>query len=96
MLFKCKPTFLFQSVEFEWDVKSTKDLDEMFDMYDRVLKGLIRISPEQSKNQTVVSKDPLATPGQKSTMDKFGIPYGPDTTKKQAQALIQASIDGMD
>lgn len=95
MVFKCKPTYQFQSIEFEFDVKISKDLDEMFDMYDRVLKGLIRISPEQSKNQTVVSKEPLATPGQKATMDKFGIAYGPDTTKKQAQALIQASIDGM-
>lgn len=94
MVFKCKPTYQFQSIEFEFDVKVSKDLDEMFDMYDRVLKGLIRISPEQSKNQSV-SKEPLATPGQKATMDKFGIAYGPDTTKKQAQALIQASIDGM-
>ena len=94
MIFKCKPVWLFQSVEFEWDVKSPKDLGEMFDMYDRVLKELVRISPEQSKNQTV-SKEPLATPGQKATMDKFGIVYSPDTTKKQAQALIQASIDGM-
>lgn len=94
MVFKCKPVWLFQSIEFDWDVKSPKDLDEMFSMYDKVLKELIRIAPEQTKNQTVI-KEPLATPGQKATMDKFGIAYDSNTTKKQAQSLIQASIDGI-
>ena len=95
MIFKCKPVWQFQSVEFDFDVKdATIDLPEMFEIYKKVLKGLMDFAPEQTKNQTV-SKEPLATPGQKATMDKFGIVYDSTTTKKQAQSLIQASIDGI-
>lgn len=95
MIFKCKPVYLFQSVEFDWEVTKPQDLDEMFAMYDRVTKELMKIAPEQTKNQTV-AREPLATPGQKATMDKFGIAYDSTTTKKQAQSLIQASIDGIE
>ena len=41
MLMKCKPTYQYQSVEFDYNVNSPADLPDMFNMYDRVLKGLM-------------------------------------------------------
>lgn len=96
MLMKCKPTYDFQSVEFDFSVQSDKDLDDMKEMYKKVLDILIEVAPEQGgAKKKVVSAEPLATPGQKKTMDTFGIHYDSTTTKKQATALIQASIDGI-
>lgn len=92
MLMKCKPTYQFQSVEFDYNVVTTKDLSDMFDMYNRVLKGLMEIAPIQEKQ--LAPKDPPATQRQKDIMDLHGIKYKPDVTTKEAQALIQRSING--
>ena len=92
MLMKCKPTYQFQSIEFDFSIQSTNDLPKMFDMYNRVLKGLMEIAPVQEKQAQ--PKEPLATENQKKTMDRFGIAYNANTTRKEAQELIQASIDG--
>ena len=93
--FKCKPTYQFQSIEFEV-AASIDEIPNVIDLYKKVVDELIKIAPEQDKKvANNAPAEPLATPGQKATMDKFGIGYGPDTTKKQAQALIQASIDGI-
>ena len=90
MLIKCKPVWLFQSVEFDWDVKSPKDLDEMFSFYERTLKELVRIAPEQTKNQTV-NREPPATTRQKEIMKAYGIPFSSTTTMSEASELIKAS-----
>ena len=90
MIFKCKPVWLFQSVEFDWDVKGPTDLDEMFSMYDKVLKELIRIAPEQTKSQTI-NREPPATTKQKEIMKSYGIPFTSQTTMSEASKLIQAS-----
>ena len=92
MLMKCKPTYQFQSVEFDYNVVTPKDLSEMFEMYNRVLKGLMEIAPIQEKQ--LAPKDPPATQRQKDIMDLHGIKYKPDVTTKEAQALIQRSING--
>ena len=92
--FKCKPTYQFQSIEFEVSA-SIEEIPTMVELYKKVLDELIKISPEQEKKAKTLPSEPLATENQKKTMDKFGIGYGPDITKKQAQALIQASIDGI-
>lgn len=94
--FKCKPTYQFQSIEFEV-AASIDEIPKVKELYKTVLDQLIEIAPEQDKKSAAkpTPAEPLATPGQKATMDKFGIQYGPETTKKQAQALIQASIDGI-
>lgn len=97
MLMKCKPTFDFQSVEFDFSVQSDADLVEMEEMYKKVLDILVRIAPEQGGTKKAVKvTEPLATPSQKATMDRFGIHYDSNTTRKQATALIQASIDGLE
>ena len=92
--FKCKPTYQFQSIEFEV-AASIDEIPNVIDLYKKVVDELIKIAPEQDKKAKTLPTEPLATENQKKTMDKFGIGYGPDITKKQAQALIQASIDGI-
>ena len=96
MLMKCKPTFDFQSVEFDFSIQTEEDLKNMKDLYKKVLDILVEIAPEQGGTKKAVKiSEPLATQGQKATMDRFHIKYDETTTKKQATALIQASIDGL-
>lgn len=92
MLMKCKPTYQFQSIEFDYSIQTVDDLPKMFEMYNKVLKGLMEIAPIQDK--PAQPKEPLATENQKRIMDKFGIKYTSATTSKEAQKLIQKSIDG--
>ena len=97
MLMKCKPTWQFQSVEFDFEIDPQIDEDTqykiMFETYNKVLNGLMKIAPVQDiKNQ--VPAEPLATARQKEIMDKFGIKYTNKTTTKEAQRLIQRSMDG--
>lgn len=92
MNFKCKPTYQFQSIEFDYPVQTPDDLPKMFDVYNRVLKGLMEIAPIQ-ENKPAKASEPLATEKQKSIMDRFGIKYNNNTTAKEAQKLIQASIE---
>lgn len=97
--FKCKPTYQFQSIEFEMTGNGSPEfLEELFSIYNRILEGLIKISPEQ---QTLVksSKKPekpaeeLATDKQKEIMTRFGIKFTEKTTKKEANGLISKSIE---
>lgn len=95
MILKCKPTWQFQSVEFDWEIVDGVDFEAqvitMFKTYDKVLKGLQKIAPVQDqKNQKPA--EPLATQRQKDTMDLYGIDYPDNITSKQAQALIQRSM----
>lgn len=97
MIMKCKPTFQFQSVEFDFYISTEcgpvteQDLEEMFALYDKILKGLQKIAPIQDqKNQQPA--EPLATQSQKDIMDRFHIKYTPRTTKKEAQALINKNM----
>jgi len=95
IVYHCKPTFAYQSIEFDYQSDgSAKDLDNMINLFADILKRLQAIAPEQDKKPAI--SEPLATPGQKATMEKFGIFFDNKTTKKQAQALIQASIDGFE
>lgn len=90
---KCKPTWQFQSVEFDYPVQSSADLPDMFKLYDKVLKGLMEIAPVQDTKQVQKSVEPLATPRQKEIMDNYGIKYTDKTTQKQAYELIKKSMD---
>lgn len=90
--FKCKPTYQFQSIEF--DFRGTKDdIPEMVEMYNQVLQELMKIAPAQEKGSVQVSN--LATDKQKETMKRFGIKFAPTTTREEAQRLIQKSIDNI-
>lgn len=97
---KCKPTYQFQSIEFDYYVDDNcgpvteQDIKDMFELYQKVLKGLMEIAPIQEK-QAQLPKDPPATQRQKDIMDLHGIKYKPDCTTKEAQALIQRSINGV-
>ena len=90
MIFKCKPVWLFQSVEFDVEVKDSEDLKKLFDIYEKVLKELIRIAPEQQKNPTI-NREPPATTRQKEIMKSYGIPFTSTTTMSEASKLIEAS-----
>lgn len=88
-LFKCKPCYQFQSIEFE--VEADKHhIGEVVDLYALVLEELMRITPEQ--NKVIPNKAVLATEKQKEIMRKFGISYTASTTQAEAQELIKESI----
>lgn len=93
MILKCKPVWAFQSVEYEVEVdpNNPKEIAEAFDFYSTVLNKLMEIAPEQSKQVAQPVKMP--SDAQKELMRKFGIPFTAQTTAKEAQELIQKSVD---
>ena len=97
MIMKCKPTYQFQSIEFDWEIIPEADediqLQDMFKTYEKVLKGLMKIAPVQDPKQQPKPAEPLATERQKKIMDNHGIKYTEKTTQKQAYELIKKSMD---
>ena len=85
--FKCKPTYNFQSVEFEIEL-TDNNLEPMFSLYRRIVEGLIKVSPDQPKNGTTAQP---ASSKQIEIMDKFHIPYQPGISYEQADAKIKES-----
>ena len=53
----------------------------------------MEIAPIQEAAKPAKAAQPLATEKQKDIMDRFGIKYNNNTTAKEAQKLIQASIE---
>lgn len=51
---KCKPTYNFQSIEFEWDLDIDDDTEDnkqqMFELYGAMVDYLMSIAPEQPTN----------------------------------------------
>ena len=90
IVFKCKPCFNFQTIEFEVAAEP-KDISKVADLFQSVLSELQRIAPEQEKK--VIVREPLATEKQKQLMKTHDIPFTATTTSKEAQELIQKSID---
>lgn len=91
--FKCKPTYNFQSVEFEF-MGTIDDIPAMFDVYQAVLNELMRIAPEQP-TKTVAPVAELATAKQREILDKFHLKYKSNITKQEAQELIKQSIEAV-
>lgn len=93
MKFKCKPTWNFQSIEFEWEIEGNVDTktqyDKMIECYAMCLKSLMEIAPEQPEK----TREPLASDSQKQIMKNYGIEFDKNTTAKQAQELIKQSIE---
>ena len=87
--FKCKPVWQFQSVEFDVQVESDKDFENMKELYKKVLDMLVELAPVQEKKIL----DVPATEKQKQVMKINGIPFTASTTSKEAQALIEAAIN---
>lgn len=96
---KAKPVFNFQSVEFDWDVNSEKDLDEMFVWYKKCLDKLVEVAPDQANrserdsSKKSVDREPLATEKQREIMRIHGIKFTSSTTRSEATELINQSMN---
>ena len=80
---KCKPTYNFQSIEFEWEIRNPEDQEYMFEVYKELLEGLIRIAPSQEK---VVESEP-ATEKQLEILKKFKISHKANISKKRSKRI---------
>ena len=98
ILIKCKPVYNFQSVEFELpvDLDNLETLDELFDIFDKILTGLQAIAPEQQKVQAVAPKqqkpkEPMSTENQQNYLLGLGVPIEDSKrmTKKEASNMIK-------
>lgn len=93
MIFKCKPVYNFQSIEFEYEVNSEEDSQKMFETYKKVLQGLQECAVEQpalAKPVPAKPKEEMATPGQINYLISLGLlpEEANKLTKKQAAAKI--------
>lgn len=91
--FKCKPTYNFQSVEFEF-VGSVDEIDEMFEVYQAIVNHLMVVAPDQPAKVSVPAPE-LASAKQREIMDKFHIKYKSSITKTEAQELIKKSLEAV-
>lgn len=98
IIIKCKPVYNFQSVEFEMpvDLDNLETLDEVFDIFDKILTGLQAIAPEQQKVQQVAPKsakpkEPMSTENQQNYLLGLGVPIEDSKrmTKKEASNMIK-------
>lgn len=87
---KCKPTYNFQSVEFEWEVRCPEDVEGMFEVYKVLLEGLIRVAPSQPGQPAEVEP---ATEKQLEILKKFKIPHKANISKEEAGKLIKKNIE---
>lgn len=89
--FKCKPTFNFQSIEFEMTITNDEEERYMKTLYANLLDFLKEIAPEQSSAKA----EPIepATPKQIEILKKFHIKYKPNVSKQEANELIQKSMN---
>lgn len=98
MIIKCKPVWNFQSLEYEMDVdlENEESINQVFDIYDKMLTGLQAIAPEQTKVQQVAPKsatpkEPMSTENQQNYLLGLGVPIkeSKKMTKKEASNMIK-------
>ena len=98
MIFKCKPTYNFQSVEFEWEGSCDEDLEAMFNLYDHIVKRLQEIAPEQDTKpvrfKTTKPKQKMASEAQLDYMDALGIKHPSNCSSATAMRLLSSHLDG--
>lgn len=91
---KCKPTYNFQSIEFEW--KLTKEnYSDMFQLYCDLLQFMIENAPEQmTKPGKPEPKEPEepATEKQIALLNKLGVKIPKNLSLKQARILIKENL----
>lgn len=87
IILKCKPTYNFQSIEFEWELDN--DIDEMFEFYKIVVDGLREIAPAQPCER--VSGEP-ATTKQLEILKLYNIPHKGNISKEDARKLIMKNM----
>lgn len=94
---RCKPTFNFQSIEFEYDVEenNSESITNCMKIYKELIDALIAVAPEQESVKKPVRKivSEPATEKQIAIMEKFGIKFKDTISKSEAQALIKSSIE---
>ena len=88
LVFKCKPCYQFQTIEFDFVTYRFDDLEAMKGLYKKCLEILMEIAPEQQKKVP----EALATEKQRQIMKINDIPFTAQTTAKEAQTLIEESI----
>lgn len=93
--FKCKPTYAYQSIEFEYKcrVDCPEDFAKMEALYNTALDLMMRTAPEQPDSKKPVKKGPPATKRQLAYLDKLGIHYNKDITASDASKLITKATE---
>ena len=96
MTFKCKPTYEFQSVEFEWVANNDEELDRMFELYSTVLNKLQEIAPKQTPTRVMKApKQDKASDKQLDYMDSLGIKHPKNCSKALASKLIEDHFNSL-
>lgn len=93
---KCKPTFNYQSVEFEYEVTNEDEWGEAFEIYSGILEELMYLAPEQPTNapkgkQPKEPKEP-ATEAQLKILKTYNIKHSKYVSKQEASELIKKSM----
>lgn len=89
----CKPTYNYQSVEFDWEIKDLgEDINKLKAVYLALTNMLIEIAPEQPEKGKAVVKEEPATVKQLEILKKFKIPHNPHVSKEEASKLIQNNL----
>ena len=95
ILMKCKVVYNFQCIEFEMsvDLDNEETINEVFDIYDSLLTGLMAVAPEQEKVQATPQKkkpkEEMATPGQINYLEGLGFPREEAVKLTKTQASIK-------
>ena len=104
MIFKCKPCYNFQSIEFEYEINDDLEetefnvgLNQMFDTFDKVLEGLKAVAPEQQgnvqhvapKKQVIAPKRTPATPKQINYLIGLGMDEEEALSLSQEEASVK-------
>ena len=100
MIVRCKPTYNFQVVEFEYEVNNDKDLDEMFEWYGKMIQKMIYVSPDQPdqlKNKGGKYTD-YSYKANVKTVEKEDLPKVEDepASPNQIKYLVQLGISRED
>ena len=91
---KCKPTYNFQSIEFEWHL-TRENYSDMYQLYCDLLQFMIENAPEQMvKNGKPEPKEPEepATEKQIALLNKLGVKIPKNLSLKQARILIKENL----
>lgn len=92
MLCKFKPVWQFQSVEFDYEVNNSEDLQKALGWFAEILEGLQAIAPEQQKQYSSAAIKRPASQGQLQTLRKYRIPFKPNLSYDEADALIKENM----
>ena len=92
----CKPTYDYQSLEFDWEIKNLgEDFGYLKLIYKELVNMLMEVAPEQPDRKKAKPKkvEEPATSMQMKILKQFNIPHDPDISKKEAGELIRRSVD---